>query len=48
MAFRHFFSHAYALDLDPARMEILVEEVAPVVDEVLGEVLAYVNSLSSG
>lgn len=46
MAFRHFFSHAYALDLDPARMELLVDEVAHVVDEVLGEVLAYVNSLT--
>ena len=45
MAFRHFFSHAYALDLDYARMEILVDEVPHVVDEVLVEVLAYVNSL---
>jgi len=48
MAFRHFFSHAYALDLDPARMEILVDEVAHMVDEVLGEVLAYVKSPTSG
>jgi len=27
LAFRHFFSHAYALDLDPRRMESLVARV---------------------
>ena len=28
LAFRHFFSHAYALDLDPQRMEPLVADAA--------------------
>lgn len=46
MAFRHFFSHAYALDLDPARMEILVDEVSQVVDQALGDVWAYVHNLT--
>ncbi len=27
MAFRHFFSHAYVLDVDPARMEPLVADL---------------------
>jgi len=27
LAFRHFFSHAYALDLRPQRMESLVEKI---------------------
>jgi hypothetical protein len=44
MAFRHFFSHSYALDLDPARMELLVSEAASVVDRILNEVLVYINS----
>lgn len=30
LAFRHFFSHAYALDLFPDRMEPLVQEAAEV------------------
>ena len=30
LAFRHFFSHAYALDLFPDRMEPLVENVSDV------------------
>jgi hypothetical protein len=44
MAFRHFFSHAYVLDLDPARMELLVGTAKQVVDQVLIEVLAHINS----
>jgi hypothetical protein len=43
MAFRHFFSHSYALDLDPARMEELVVEAAPMVNKILNEVLAYLS-----
>jgi len=27
LAFRHFFSHAYAFDLDPEKMEVLVESI---------------------
>ena len=34
MAFRHFFSHAYALDLEPDRMETLVSKVGQVVSLV--------------
>lgn len=30
LAFRHFFSHAYALDLFPARMEPLVQQAVEV------------------
>jgi len=39
MAFRHFFSHSYAMDLEPARMEMLVGEASQIVDQVLKEVL---------
>ena len=28
LAFRHFFSHAYALDLDPQRLEPLIHDAA--------------------
>ncbi len=34
LAFRHFFSHAYALDLDPERMEPLVAEAREAFDAV--------------
>ena len=30
LAFRHFFSHAYAFDLDPEKMEVLVESIQKV------------------
>lgn len=30
LAFRHFFSHAYALDLDPGRLEPLLVDAYPV------------------
>jgi uncharacterized protein YutE (UPF0331/DUF86 family) len=32
LAFRHFFSHAYALDLDPDRLEFLVVDAPGVFD----------------
>jgi len=48
MAFRHFFSHSYALDLDPDRMERLVVEAASVVDRILNEVLIYITSREIG
>jgi hypothetical protein len=30
LAFRHFFSHAYAFDLEPEKMEVLVESIREV------------------
>ncbi|HNS19554.1 MAG TPA: hypothetical protein PKH24_03600 [Sedimentisphaerales bacterium] len=38
MAFRHFFSHAYALDLDPKRMEPLAADAAGVFQAVAHDV----------
>ncbi|MCX5646632.1 MAG: hypothetical protein NTZ17_18420 [Phycisphaerae bacterium] len=38
LAFRHFFSHAYALDLDPRRMESLVADARDVFQAVLGDI----------
>lgn len=43
MAFRHFFSHAYVLDLDPARMDELVENASHVIGQVLSEVLTCIG-----
>lgn len=42
LAFRHFFSHAYALDLDPLRMRPLVENVKTVFDLFLADVRKHV------
>ena len=30
MAFRHYFAHAYVLDIDPARLEPLVKKLSSV------------------
>ncbi len=38
LAFRHFFSHAYALDLFPDRMEPLVQQAGEVYDRFRGEI----------
>ncbi len=38
LAFRHFFSHGYALDLDPQRMESLVADAANVFRAVVEDV----------
>ena len=38
LAFRHFFSHAYALDLDPEGMESLVADAAGVFRAVVEDV----------
>ena len=38
LAFRHFFSHAYALDLDPERMKPLVEGAADSLRKVLKDI----------
>jgi hypothetical protein len=37
-AFRHFFSHAYALDLDPERIEPLVADIRDVVSVLQAEI----------
>jgi uncharacterized protein YutE (UPF0331/DUF86 family) len=44
LAFRHFFSHAYALDLDPQRMEPLVAGAADVFQAVVEDVDALLQS----
>ena len=38
LAFRHFFSHAYALDLFPDRMEPLVQQAGGVFERFKGEI----------
>ena len=38
LAFRHFFSHTYALDLDPQRMESLAENILDVFDKFKTEI----------
>lgn len=43
MAFRHFFSHAYALDLEPDRMESLLRDASNVVDLVHEDVFAFLG-----
>lgn len=42
LAFRHFFSHAYALDLFPERMEPLVREAV----EFFGKFRAEIDKLA--
>ncbi len=42
LAFRHYFSHGYMLDLEPERMESLVKEL-PGVLEMLNEELASIE-----
>jgi len=41
LAFRHFFSHAYALDLHPERMEPLVADVRDVINQFKAEIGKY-------
>ena len=38
LAFRHFFSHAYALDLEPRRMEPLVAGITGVYENFKKEI----------
>jgi uncharacterized protein YutE (UPF0331/DUF86 family) len=38
LAFRHFFSHAYALDLDPGRIEPLVADAQGVFAKFKSEI----------
>jgi uncharacterized protein YutE (UPF0331/DUF86 family) len=41
LAFRHFFSHAYALELDPERMEPLVARACDILQAVVREVARH-------
>lgn len=41
LAFRHFFTHAYALDLHPERMEPLVENISKVYDSFKEDIKSY-------
>ena len=43
MAFRHFFSHGYALDLDPERMETLARDAAGVFVLLHEDVTAFLG-----
>ena len=43
MAFRHFFTHAYGVDLDPERLAPLVREVRPVYGLFKKEVRGFVR-----
>ena len=43
LAFRHFFSHAYALDLYPQKMEPLVKNIADVLNLVKEDIKEYLN-----
>lgn len=38
LAFRHFFSHAYALDLHPQRLEPLTENISKLFEEFKNEI----------
>jgi uncharacterized protein YutE (UPF0331/DUF86 family) len=41
LAFRHFFSHAYALELNPGRLEGLVDDMPAVFSRVLSDIDLY-------
>ena len=43
LAFRHFFTHAYALELYPERMEHLVENALEVYDIFKKEIDVFIN-----
>lgn len=45
LGFRHFFSHAYALDLDPDRMEALVSSATNVFDLVRRDVKVFMATM---
>ncbi|MGP8328763.1 MAG: hypothetical protein ACT6FF_00380 [Methanosarcinaceae archaeon] len=45
LAFRHFFSHAYALDLHPERMEPLVEKCEEVYKFFKNEINKLINKM---
>ena len=46
LAFRHFFSHAYALDLHPEKLEYLVESAPKVFEQLKKDLLSETNSNS--
>ena len=43
LAFRHFFSHAYALDLYPQKLEPLVQNIQDVLSRVKEDIKGYLN-----
>lgn len=43
LAFRHFFSHGYALELEPERMESLVEKAPAVCAPVHEDILSFLS-----
>ncbi len=47
LAFRHFFSHAYALDLQAPRMEPLVENVSAVFGSFKKDIASLLSSSAS-
>ena len=38
LAFRHFFSHAYAIDLQPQRLETLISNIVKIFEEFKVEI----------
>ena len=47
LAFRHFFSHAYALDLYAERMELLVENIKIVYTDFKKDISYFLNKMDS-
>ena len=43
LAFRHFFSHAYALDLDPDKLEPLIMNIQNVFNLFKKDIFKYLN-----
>jgi len=43
MAFRHFFSHGYALDLEPERIEPLVRDACRIFDKLREDVAKFLS-----
>ena len=44
LAFRHFFAHAYALDLYPQRLEPLIDHIAAVYQQFKNEAESHLSS----
>jgi len=48
LAFRHFFGHAYAFDLDPQRIEPLIERVPVVYALITEDLRPLLDSVGNG
>ncbi len=44
LAFRHYFSHGYALEIDPERMESLIVDAPDVCQAVKREIEEYLRT----